>query len=53
MAWILRELYQAAAALEQRALHTGRSLDERDHDLRSAGRLRQIVEELKVLLANG
>ena len=45
----LRDLEEAAAELEQRAISTTRTRAEREEDLRKAERLRQIIEEIRAL----
>jgi hypothetical protein len=45
----LRDLEEAAAELEQRAISTIRTRAEREEDLRKAERLRQIMEEIRAL----
>ena len=46
---ILRDLKAAAAELEQRATHMGRTTEEREADLKKAERIRQIIAELETL----
>jgi hypothetical protein len=45
----LRDLEEAAAELEQRAISTTRTRAEREEDLRKAERLRQIMDEIRAL----